>query len=117
MAAPKLTDTSESVSESMLSDLALTLTSGCTPRAVEACAVRPVFAGVVGELRAANPSNVQGPVKQNASPGDQSEAPRLIKVEAGAGAEPRTRKPGQSAHAGATQGFCASLKCKSFFLL
>ena len=38
------------------------------------CASR--FAGVVGELRAADPSNVQGPVKQNASPGDQSEAPR-----------------------------------------
>ena len=38
--------------------------------------MRPVFAGVVGELRAADPSNVQGPVKQNASPGDQSEAPR-----------------------------------------
>ena len=40
------------------------------------CAVRPVFARVVGELRAADPSNVQGPVKQNASPGEQSEAPR-----------------------------------------
>ena len=36
----------------------------------------PVFARVVGELRAADPSNVQGPVKQNASPGEQSEAPR-----------------------------------------
>ena len=31
---------------------------------------------MVGELRAADPSNVQGPVKQNASPGEQSEAPR-----------------------------------------
>ena len=30
----------------------------------------------MGELRAADPSNVQGPVKQNASPGDQSKAPR-----------------------------------------
>ena len=47
-----------------------------TPCAVKTCAVRPVFARVVGELRAADPSNVQGPVKQNARPGDQSEAPR-----------------------------------------
>ena len=46
------------------------------PCAVKTCAVRPVFARVVGELRAADPSNVQGPVKQNASPGEQSEAPR-----------------------------------------
>ena len=44
--------------------------------AVKTCAVRPVFARVVGELRAADPSNVQGPVKQNASPGEQSGAPR-----------------------------------------
>ena len=44
--------------------------------AVKTCAVRPVFARVVGELRAADPSNVQGPAKQNASPGEQSEAPR-----------------------------------------
>ena len=48
----------------------------CPPCAVKACAVRPVFARVVGELRVADPSNVQGPVKQNASPGKQSEAPR-----------------------------------------
>ena len=46
------------------------------PCAVQTCAVRPVFARVVGELRAADPSNVHGPVKQNASPGEQSEAPR-----------------------------------------
>ena len=46
------------------------------PCAVKTCAVRPVFARVVGELRAVDPSNVQGPVKQNARPGDQSEAPR-----------------------------------------
>ena len=39
-----------------------------TPCAVKTCAVRPVFARVVGELRAADPSNVQGPVKQNARP-------------------------------------------------
>ena len=41
-----------------------------TPCAVKTCAVRPVFARVVGELRAADPSNVQEPVKQNARPGD-----------------------------------------------
>ena len=49
------------------------------PCAVKACAVRPVFARVAGELRAADPadpSNVQGPVKQNASPGEHSEDPR-----------------------------------------
>ena len=40
------------------------------PRAVKTCAVRPVFARVVGELRAADPSDLQGPVKQNASPGN-----------------------------------------------
>ena len=39
-------------------------------------AVRPVFAQVVGELRTADPSNAQRPVKQNGSPGGQSEAPR-----------------------------------------
>ena len=48
----------------------------CAPLCCKACAVRPVFAPVVGELRAADPSNLQGPVKQNASPGEQSEAPR-----------------------------------------
>ena len=46
------------------------------PCAVKRCAVRPVFARAVGELRAADPSNVQGLVKQKASPGEQSEAPR-----------------------------------------
>ena len=46
------------------------------PCAVKTCAVRPVFARVVGELGAADPSNVPGRVKQNASPGEQSEAPR-----------------------------------------
>ena len=46
------------------------------PCAAKTCAVRPVFARVVGELRAADPSDFQGPVKQNASPGQQSEAPR-----------------------------------------
>ena len=40
------------------------------------CAVGPVFARVVGELWAADPSSVQGPVKQNASTGEQSEAPK-----------------------------------------
>ena len=38
--------------------------------------MRPVFARVEGELRATDPSNVQGPVKQDASPGEQYEAPR-----------------------------------------
>ena len=37
------------------------------PCAVKTCAVRPVFARVAGELRAADPSNAQGPVKQSAS--------------------------------------------------
>ena len=46
------------------------------PLCCKTCAVRPVFAQVVRELRAADPSNVQGPVKQNASPGEQSEALR-----------------------------------------
>ena len=46
------------------------------PLCCKTCAVRPVFARMVGELRAADPSNVQGPVKQNASPGEQSEGPR-----------------------------------------
>ena len=46
------------------------------PCAAKTCAVRPVFARLVWWLRAADPSNVQGPVKQNASPGEQSEAPR-----------------------------------------
>ena len=58
------------------------------PCAVKTCAVRPVFARALGELRAADPSNVQGPVKQNVSPGEQSEAPR-----------PRW-KPGQERHTG-----------------
>ena len=46
------------------------------PCAVKTCVVRPVFARVVGELRPADQSNVQGPVKQNASSGEQSEAQR-----------------------------------------
>ena len=66
----------------------LCLTRRVPPCAVKTCAVRPVFARVVGELRAADPNNVQGPVKQNASPGEQSEAPR-----------PRW-KPGQEQHPG-----------------
>ena len=64
------------------------LHSACAPLCCKICAVRPVFGGVVGELRAEDPSNVQGPVKQNASPGEQSEAPR-----------PRW-KPGQEQNAG-----------------
>ena len=58
------------------------------PCAVKTCAVRPVFARVVGELRAADPSNVQGPIKQNASPEQQSEALG------------RRSKPGQEQHPG-----------------
>ena len=58
------------------------------PCAVKTCAVRPVFARVVMELQAADPSNVHGPVKQNASPEAQSEAPR------------RGRKPGQGQNPG-----------------
>ena len=57
-----------------------------SPCAVKTCAVRPVLARALGELRAAGPSNVQGPVKPNASPGEQSEASR-----------PRW-KPGQERH-------------------
>ena len=58
------------------------------PCGVKTCAVRPVFARPAGELRAADPSNVHGPVKQNASPEAQSEAPR------------RVWKPGQGQHPG-----------------
>ena len=58
------------------------------PCAVKACAERPVFARVWGELRAADPSNVQGPVKQKASPGQQAEALR------------RRWKPGQEQNPG-----------------
>ena len=46
------------------------------PCSVKTCAVRPVFAQVVGELWAADPSNAQGFVKQIASPAEQSEALR-----------------------------------------
>ena len=51
--------------------------SACAPLCCKnMCCASCFFAWVVGELRAADPSNVQGPVKQNASPGEQSEAPR-----------------------------------------
>ena len=52
--------------------------SARAPCAVQTCAVRPVFVRMVGELRGADPSNVQGTAKQNASPEEQleSEAPR-----------------------------------------
>ena len=40
------------------------------PCAVKTCAERPVFARAWGELRAADRSDVQGPVKQKASPGE-----------------------------------------------
>ena len=58
------------------------------PCAVKTCAGCPVFAPVVGELRAADPSKCPRPMKQNASPGEQSEAPR------------RRWKPGQGQHPG-----------------
>ena len=56
------------------------------PCAVKTCAARPVSARVVGELRAADP---QGLMKQNASAGERSEAPR------------RRWKPGLEQHPGA----------------
>ena len=49
--------------------------SACAPLCCKNMAVRPVFARVVGELWVADPSSVQGRVKQNASAGEQSEAP------------------------------------------
>ena len=69
-------------------DLILICNRRMPPCAVKTCAVRPVFARVVGELRTADPSNVQGPVKQIAGPGEQSEAPR------------RRQKPGQEQNPG-----------------
>ena len=91
------------LSLSLSHSLSLPLYRRLPPCAVKTCAVRPVFARLVGKLQAADPSNVQGPLKQNASTrgtiwGSETN------VEARAGAEPRTRKSGQSAHAGATQG-------------
>ena len=50
--------------------------SACAPLCCKnACAARPVFIHVVGDPRAADPSNVhwQGPVKQNASPREPPE--------------------------------------------
>ena len=46
------------------------------PLGVKTCAVRPVFAPVVGELRAANPSRCPRAHEANAGPVTQSEAPR-----------------------------------------
>ena len=50
--------------------------SACAPLCCKnmCCASRFCMGG--GGAEAADPSNVQGPVKQNASPGEQSEAPR-----------------------------------------
>ena len=75
--------------------------SACAPTpppAVKTCAERPVFARVVGELRAANPSKCPRAHEAKCQPmgtiwGSDT------KVEAGAGPAPRARKPGQSAHA------------------
>ena len=46
------------------------------PCAVKTCAVHPVFARVVGSCGQQSQANVQGPMRQNARPGNQSEAPR-----------------------------------------
>ena len=56
--------------------------------AVKTCSVHPVFARVVEELRAADPSKCPRAMKQNASPGEQFEAPR------------RRWKPGPEQHRG-----------------
>ena len=78
------------------------MTRRVPPCAGTTCAVRPVFAWVVGELWAADPSKCPRAMKQNASPGNNL---RLRdEGAAGAGAAPRTQKPGQSAHAESTQG-------------
>ena len=58
------------------------------PCAVKICAVHPVFARVVGSCGQQSQANVQGPMKQNARLGEQSEAPR------------RRWKPGQEQHPG-----------------
>ena len=65
------------------------------------CAVHPVFARVVGELWAADPSKCPRGFAANASWGENLRLPD----EAGSRgpAAPRTRKPGQSAHAASTQ--------------
>ena len=58
------------------------------PCAVKTCAVRPVFVRVIGSCGQQSQANVQGLMKQNASPEQQSEAPR------------RRWKPGQEQHPG-----------------
>ena len=73
------------------------------PCAVKTCAVRPVFVRVVGSRGQQSQANVQGPMKQNASPEQQSEAPRR-RWKPGQEQHPGPPKPGQSAHAESTQG-------------
>ena len=62
--------------ELLMQVLRFLLHSACDPLCCKNMCCASRFARVVGELWAADPSNVQGPVKQNARPGDQSEAPR-----------------------------------------
>ena len=59
------------------------------PCVVKTYAALPVLARLVGELRTADPSKCPGAMRKNASPGEQSEAPK------------RRWKPGQQQHPGA----------------
>ena len=74
-----------------------------TPCAVKTCAVRPVFARVVGKLRAADPSKC--PRAHQAKMLAQGNNLRL-RDEGGSwgGSSTQDQKPGQSAHVGSTQG-------------
>ena len=76
------------------------------PCATKTCAVRPVLHVWWGSCRQRFQALAQKTIKQNASLGEQPEATET-KVEAGGGAAPRTRMPGQSAHAESTQGVFA----------
>ena len=73
------------------------------PCAVKTCAVRPVLVRVVEELRAADPGKCPRAHEAKCQPRGAIWGSET-KVEAGAGAARRTRKPGQSAHAETTQG-------------
>ena len=59
-----------------LTEFAVKLFSACAPLCckITCCASRFCTGG--GGVAGADPSNVQGPVKQNASPGEHTEAPR-----------------------------------------
>ena len=82
------------------------------PCAVQTRAVRPVFARVLGELRAADPSECPRAHEGNASPGEQSEAPRR-RWTPGPEQHPGQETPGRSAHAESTQGVLQMLKSHS----